>query len=65
MGTILAERITMKEFINFDYYGHRYDEFTKAMSDTLLTGQIHCREQAVDDLKSAPKAFIGILEGQN
>ena len=65
MGTILVKRITMKGFIIFDDYGSRYDEFTKAMSDMLGAGKIHYREQVVDGLESAPKAFIGMLEGQN
>ena len=65
MGTILIKRITMKGFIIFDDYGHRYDEFVKEMSDMLGTGKIHYREQMVDGLESAPEAFIGMLEGQN
>jgi NADPH-dependent curcumin reductase CurA len=65
MGTILIKRITIKGFIIFDDYGHRYDEFATAMSDMLGTGKIHYREQVVDGLENAPEAFIGMLEGQN
>ena len=65
MGTILVKRITMKGFIIFEDYGHRYNEFTKAMSDMLETGKIHYREQVVNGLESAPDSFIGMLEGEN
>ena len=65
MGTILIKRITVKGFIIFDDYGHRYDEFAKAMSDMMGTGKIRYREQVVDGLEGAPEAFIGMLEGQN
>ncbi len=65
MGTILVKRIKVQGFIIFDDYGHRYDEFTLAMTEMLDTEKIHYREQVVDGLESAPEAFIGMLEGQN
>lgn len=65
MGTILVKRIKVQGFIIFDDYGHRYDEFAEEMSKLLSAGKIHYREQIVDDLESAPEAFIGLLEGQN
>jgi NADPH-dependent curcumin reductase CurA len=65
MGTILVKRIKMQGFIIFEDYGHRYDEFVKGMSTMLSTGKIHYREQIIDDLGNAPKAFIGMLEGDN
>ncbi len=65
MGTILIKRIKVQGFIIFDDYGPRYDEFAKKMSQWLKTGQIKYREHLVEKLESAPKAFIGLLEGQN
>lgn len=65
MATILVKRITMKGFIIFDDYGHRYDEFATEMSKMLSEGNIHYREQVVDGLANAPDAFIGMLEGHN
>jgi len=35
------------------------------MSQWLRTGQIKYREHPVDGLENAPKAFIGMLDGQN
>ena len=65
MGTILIKRLKVQGFIIFDDYGHRYDEFAKDMSQWLSSGQIKYREHLVDGLESAPKAFIGMLDGQN
>lgn len=65
MGQILIKRLTVKGFIIFDDYGHRYTEFAKQMSQWLSNGQIKYREQMVDGLECSPEAFIGLLEGQN
>lgn len=65
MGMILANRMTVKGFIIFDDYGHRYDEFAQDMGPWVKQGKIHYREQIVDGLASAPEAFIGLLQGEN
>ena len=65
VGTILVKRIRMQGFIIFDDYGHRYDEFATEMTSLLVAGKIKYREQLVDGLESAPKAFMGLLEGKN
>lgn len=65
MGTILIKRMTLKGFIIFDDYGHRYPEFAKAMASWLQQGKLHYREQIIDGLEKAPQAFIGLLQGEN
>jgi len=65
MSQILIKRLTVKGFIIFDDYGHRYTEFAKQMSQWLSNGQIKYREQMVDGLERSPEAFIGLLDGQN
>ncbi|WP_319782880.1 NADP-dependent oxidoreductase [Oceanisphaera sp. IT1-181] len=65
MGTILVKRMTVKGFIIFDDYAHRYNEFAQDMSQWLHEGKIHYREQIVDELDQAPQAFIGLLQGEN
>lgn len=65
MGTILIKRMTVKGFIIFDDYAHRYNEFAKDMSQWLHDGKIHYREQIVEGLDKAPQAFIGLLQGEN
>ncbi|MFO7713171.1 NADP-dependent oxidoreductase [Desulfosarcina sp.] len=65
MRTILTKRVTVKGFIIFDDYGHRYPEFAEQMAEWVGSGQIKYREQVVDGLENAPDAFIGLLEGRN
>ncbi|OIN11948.1 NADP-dependent oxidoreductase [Oceanisphaera psychrotolerans] len=65
MGAILIKRLTVKGFIIFDDYAHRYNEFARDMGQWLSEGKIKYREQIVEGLESAPQAFIGLLQGQN
>jgi len=65
MATILIKRLTVKGFIIFEDYAHRYDEFAKDMFAWLGAGKIKYREDVVDGLEHAPQAFIGLLDGQN
>ena len=65
MANILIKRLKVQGFIIFDDYGHRYDEFAGKMSEWFSTGKIKYREHMVEGLENAPKAFIGLLQGQN
>ena len=65
MHTMLTQRITMKGFIIFDDYAHRYPEFFSAMSAWLADGKIIAKEDVVDGLEAAPAALTGLLEGKN
>ncbi len=63
--TLLTKRIKMQGFIIFDHYDSHYDEFYRQMREWLEQGRIKFREDIVDGLENAPKAFIGLLEGRN
>ncbi len=63
--TILTKRLKMQGFIIFDDYGSRFSEFFGQMSSWLWEGRIKYREDIVDGLENAPKAFIGLLNGKN
>jgi NADPH-dependent curcumin reductase len=65
VGTLLKRRIKMQGFIIFDDYGPRFGEFINQMSAWVKEGRIRFREDIVDGLENAPKAFIGLLEGKN
>lgn len=65
MGKLLTKRIKMQGFIVFDDYGHRYNEFSDAMTLWLGQGKIKYKEQMVDGLEQAMPAFIGLLKGEN
>ncbi|WP_426192087.1 NADP-dependent oxidoreductase [Massilia sp. DWR3-1-1] len=63
--TILTKRLRMQGFIIFDDYGARFGEFHAQMSAWLRDGKIKFREDIVDGLEHAPRAFGGLLEGKN
>ncbi|ODN42246.1 NADP-dependent oxidoreductase [Piscirickettsia litoralis] len=65
MAQLLIKRIKMQGFIVFDDYGHRYGEFSQAMTEWLNEGKIKYKEDRVDGLENAVGAFIGLLEGKN
>lgn len=65
MRTLLTKRLTMRGFIIFDDYGHRYPEFARDMSAWLAEGRIKYREHRVEGLENAPQAFVDLLEGRN
>ena len=65
MRAVLVKRIKIQGFIIFDHYGPRFDEFTGEMTAWLKDGKIKYREDIVQGLENAPKAFIGLLEGRN
>lgn len=64
-GTILRKRIRMQGFIIFDDYGAHYGTFLKEMSGWVKDGKIKFREDVVEGLDNAPRAFMGLLEGRN
>jgi NADPH-dependent curcumin reductase CurA len=55
----------MQGFIIFDDYGQRYDEFYEQMISWLAEGRIKYREDVIDGLENAVKAFVGLLDGKN
>ena len=65
MRTILTKRLKVQGFIIFDDYGDRFQEFLSQMTAWVQEGKVKYREDVVEGLENAPKAFIGLLEGQN
>ena len=55
----------MQGFIIFDDYADHYDEFFSQMSTWVKDGRINYREDIIDGIENAPKAFIGLLTGKN
>lgn len=64
-STLLAKRIRMQGFIILDHYASGYAAFLKEMGAWVEAGKVMLREDIVDDLEQAPRAFIGLLEGEN
>jgi NADPH-dependent curcumin reductase CurA len=65
MRQVIAKRLTLRGFINYDFAAEYFSDFVHDVSAWLNEGRIHYREHIVDGLENAPKAFIGMLNGEN
>ena len=63
--TLLTRRIRMQGFIISDHYETEFSEFSRDMNAWVAVGKVKIREDVVDGLENAPKAFIGMLDGEN
>jgi NADPH-dependent curcumin reductase CurA len=65
MREILVKRLALRGFIISDGFEHRRPDFLDSMSRWLREGRIKYREDIVDGLENAPRAFLGLLTGRN
>ncbi|MDB9706989.1 NADP-dependent oxidoreductase [Planktotalea frisia] len=63
-GVIVVKRLKMEGFIVMDF-AHNDAKCVRAMQHWVGTGQIKVIEDIVDGLENAPKALIGLLNGDN
>ena len=63
-GLLIMFRARMEGFLVFDY-AHRYDEAARKLAHWVASGKIRWREHVTDGLENAPRAFIGMLNGEN
>ncbi len=61
---LLVNRARMEGLIVFDFL-KRYPEGMKQMAEWLEAGKLKYREDIVEGLENMPKAFIGLLRGEN
>jgi len=64
LRSILVNRIKVQGMIVFDWV-ERYPEANRALLELLAAGKLKTRESVAQGLESAPKAFIGLLKGEN
>jgi NADPH-dependent curcumin reductase CurA len=64
MPMIVTKRLRVQGFIIRDH-GDRAGDFYRDMSAWVREGKVRYRETYVDGLENAPRAFIGLLEGDN
>jgi NADPH-dependent curcumin reductase CurA len=63
-GLLVVFRARMEGFLVFDY-AHRYDEAALKLARWVANGDIRWREDVTEGLENAPRAFIGMLNGEN
>jgi NADPH-dependent curcumin reductase CurA len=64
MRNVLTKRLTIRGFIVSDF-APRYSDFVGDMTKWFAEGKLKHRETIEDGLANAPKAFMGLLRGQN
>ena len=63
-GLLIVFRGRMQGFLVSDY-AHRYGEAAARRARWVADGRIRWREHVTDGLENAPRAFIGMLNGEN
>jgi NADPH-dependent curcumin reductase CurA len=61
---LFTKRLTVRGFIITDHYD-RYPEFLAEVGPLVRDGRLRYRETVVDGIENAPRAFIGLLQGEN
>ena len=64
LGTFVGKRVTARGFIVWDF-NTRYGSAMQRMGEWVRTGRIKYREDIVAGIENAPRAFIGMLRGDN
>lgn len=64
MRNVLTKRLTIRGFIVSDF-APRYNDFITDMTKWFGEGKIKHRETVDEGLANAPKAFMGLLRGEN
>lgn len=64
LGGFAAKQLRMEGFMVFQF-ADRYAEGLRQMAEWLREGKLKYREEIVEGFENAPRAFIGMLKGQN
>ena len=64
LGTFVGKRVSMRGFIVTDFV-ERYAPALRQMGEWMKSGKIKYREDVVEGIDKAPRAFIGMLRGEN
>ncbi len=64
MRQVLTKSLTLRGFTNFDFLNY-YPDFLAQVGNAVQSGKIKYREDIVEGIENAPRAFIGMLEGSN
>ena len=65
LGPVVRKRLRIQGFIVSDHGWQRYPQFRAVMLGLIRSGQLNWREDIVTGLEAAPRAFIGLLKGEN
>jgi NADPH-dependent curcumin reductase CurA len=64
MFLVVTKRLRLQGFIITDHFD-RFGEFAREATEWVRDGRLQYRETVVDGIENAPKAFLGLLRGEN
>ncbi len=64
MRLLTVHQARMEGFLVFQF-AHRYEEGRERLAGWLKDGKVMYREDVVEGLQNAPRAFIGMMRGEN
>ncbi|HYD07271.1 MAG TPA: NADP-dependent oxidoreductase [Reyranella sp.] len=64
LGTFVGKRVRAQGFIVTDFAG-KYEPAMRQMGEWIRSGRLKYREDVVQGIDKAPRAFIGMLRGEN
>jgi NADPH-dependent curcumin reductase CurA len=64
MFLVVTKRLRLQGFIITDHF-ERFGEFAREATQWVRDGRLQYRETVVDGIENAPRAFLGLLRGEN
>ena len=64
LGLFVGRRVSMRGFIVWDFNG-QYGPAMRQMGEWVRSGRLLYKEDIVEGIENAPRAFIGLLRGEN
>ena len=64
MFMVVTKRLRLQGYIISDHFD-RFGEFAREAAEWVRDGRLQYRETVVDGIENAPRAFLGLLRGEN
>jgi NADPH-dependent curcumin reductase CurA len=64
LGLFVGRRVSMRGFIVWDFSG-QYAAAMRQMGEWVGSGRLKYKEDIIEGIEKAPRAFIGLLRGEN
>jgi NADPH-dependent curcumin reductase CurA len=61
---VVTKRLLMQGYIINDHYD-RFSEYVARAQEWVRDGRLRYRETVVEGIENAPRAFLGLLRGEN
>lgn len=64
MGLLIQKQARMEGFLVFNF-AHKHEHARQRMAEWIRSGELRYKEDVVEGLENAPRAFIGMMTGEN